>query len=79
VGGPAASLFLTLVGGTLALVTQPFNGVIWYLALFFFLDNLLVFTLGAFLPLNFSDGGTLLRYIKQTQRPTQWLTVKIDN
>ncbi|MBK7920605.1 MAG: hypothetical protein IPJ94_31005 [Chloroflexi bacterium] len=40
-----------------------------------FLDNLLVLTLGAFLPLGFTDGSTLLRYMNQSQRPSRWLTV----
>ncbi len=31
-------------------------------ALFFFLDNLLVLTLGALLPLGFTDGSTILRW-----------------
>jgi hypothetical protein len=61
-GGPAASFFMALVGGTLAILTQQFGVTIWYLALFFFLDNLLVFTLGALLPLGFTDGSTLLHY-----------------
>ncbi|MCP4424315.1 MAG: hypothetical protein GY803_07490 [Chloroflexi bacterium] len=41
---------------------RPLGGPIYYLSLFFFLDNLLVFTLGAFLPLGFTDGSTLIRY-----------------
>jgi hypothetical protein len=64
-GGPAASFFMALVGGTLAILTQQFGIVIWYLALFIFLDNLLVFTLGALLPLGFTDGSTLLHYWPQ--------------
>jgi hypothetical protein len=36
--------------------------VYWWVALFFFLDNLLVLTLGAFVPLGFTDGSTLLRW-----------------
>ena len=78
-GGPIASGLLALGAGLLALAMQWVGGIPLMVATLAFLDNLLVFTLGAFLPLNFSDGGTLLRYIKQTQRPTQWLTVKIDN
>jgi hypothetical protein len=41
------------------------TAVTGFLLLFFFLDNLLVFTLGAFLPLGFTDGSTLLRYWPQ--------------
>jgi hypothetical protein len=37
-------------------------GTLWLLATFFFLDNLLVLTLGSFLPLGFTDGSTLLEW-----------------
>jgi hypothetical protein len=59
-GGPAASLVVTLVAAVVAVVARPFGGAIWLVALFFFLDNLLVFSLGAFMPLGFTDGSTLL-------------------
>jgi Zn-dependent protease len=61
-GGPLASLLVTLVAGGLALALRPLGGAIWWVALFFFLDNLLVFTLGALLPLGFNDGSTLLHW-----------------
>lgn len=61
-GGPAASFFMSLAGGTLAILTQQFSVVVWYLAIFLCLNNLLVFTLGALLPLGFTDGSTLLHY-----------------
>ena len=64
-GGPAASLAMTVVMGLVVWGIRPYNAPIDYLALFFFLDNLLVFTLGAFLPLGFTDGSTLLRYWPQ--------------
>jgi hypothetical protein len=32
------------------------------LLVFFFLDNLLVFTIGSLLPLGFTDGSTLLAW-----------------
>lgn len=69
-GGPMASFLLAVVMGLVVWAIRPFGGAIWYLALFFFLDNLLVFTLGAFLPLGFTDGSTLLRY---------WPRPNIDN
>lgn len=62
-GGPLASLLVTVIAGVLALVFFGLGGVVWYVALFFFLDNLLVFFLGAFLPLGFTDGSTLLRWL----------------
>jgi len=59
-GGPTASLFVTLLAAVVAVVARPFGGAISLVALFFLLDNLLVFSLGAFLPLGFTDGSTLL-------------------
>ena len=61
-GGPAASGLLTLVAALIAVAVRPLGGATWWVALFFFLDNLLVFTLGAFVPLGFTDGSTLLRW-----------------
>lgn len=59
-GGPKFSAIVTLMGGIMALILSEIGGVVGYVALFFFLDNLLTFTLGAFLPLGFTDGSTLL-------------------
>jgi len=59
-GGPFGSLLVALAAGALALALRSIGGVAWWLALFLFLDNLLVFTLGALLPLGFNDGTTLL-------------------
>jgi len=59
-GGPFGSLLITLAAGALTLALRPAGGVAWWLALFLFLDNLLVFTLGALLPLGFTDGGTIV-------------------
>ncbi len=61
-GGAPASALAALVWGLLALLLSPNGGVVWYVALFACLDNLLDFTLGAFLPLSFTDGGTLMRH-----------------
>jgi hypothetical protein len=61
-GGPVASLLLTVIAGVIALAFRPLGGVYWSVALFFFLDNLLVLTLGAFVPLGFTDGSTLLHW-----------------
>ena len=62
-GGPLASLILTLIAGGITLALAGAGGVLWYVALFFFLDNLLVLTLGALLPLGFTDGSTLLHWL----------------
>jgi hypothetical protein len=59
-GGPLGSLLVTLVAAVLVLALRATQGVGWWLALFLLLDNLLVFTLGALIPLGFNDGGTLL-------------------
>ena len=61
-GGPALSLLLTVVAAAIAMALRPTDGAAWWVALFFCLDNLLVFTLGAFLPLGFTDGSTLLHW-----------------
>jgi hypothetical protein len=58
-GGPTISLVVTLFAIVPLLLLRQGTPA-WWLALFFFLDNLLVFTLGAFLPLGFTDGSTLL-------------------
>jgi hypothetical protein len=60
-GGAPASLLFTLVAGLLALIF-PMGSLLWWVALFLFLDNLFVFTLAAFLPLGFTDGSTLLHW-----------------
>ncbi|MFL5733055.1 MAG: hypothetical protein ACJ78Q_07610 [Chloroflexia bacterium] len=63
-GGPIASAVWSVLSGVivLALAASSVGGVAWWLALFFFLDNLLVFTLGSLLPLGFTDGSTLLEH-----------------
>jgi hypothetical protein len=61
-GGPIASLLLTLAAAVVALALRPAGGAPWWLAMFVFLDNLLVLTLGALLPLGFTDGSTLLHW-----------------
>jgi Zn-dependent protease len=67
-GGPVASLALTFVAGLLALTRSPFFGPYWWVLVFFFLDNLLVFALGSLLPLGFTDGSTLLRLRRDVKR-----------
>ncbi|MBI1279860.1 MAG: hypothetical protein GC179_17160 [Anaerolineaceae bacterium] len=58
-GGPIASAILSGILGLLALLLIPIGGLTLEIVLFLFLDNLLVFTLGALLPLPFTDGGTI--------------------
>ena len=64
-GGPLASALLTLLTGAIALALRPGGGVIWWVALFAFLENLFVFTLQAAVPLGFNDGATLWRWLRQ--------------
>lgn len=59
-GGPLASLLLTLAALGLALALRPAGGAAWLVALLFFVENLFVYTLQALLPLGFNDGATLL-------------------
>jgi hypothetical protein len=60
-GGPAASLLLSLASGGAALALRRRGGLPLRLAQFLFVDNLFAFTIGALLPLGFTDGSTLLR------------------
>jgi hypothetical protein len=61
-GGPSGSLFVSIVAAILALLLRNSGGVPFWLAVFFLLDNFLVFTLGSLLPLGFTDGSTLLEW-----------------
>jgi hypothetical protein len=61
-GGPTGSLIASLVAALLTLLLGNSGGLPWWLAVFFFLDNFVVFTLGPFLPLGFTDGSTLLHW-----------------
>ncbi|MCU0486462.1 MAG: hypothetical protein MUC85_10190 [Anaerolineales bacterium] len=68
-GGPIASGLVTLVTGMqLLIVNSAGDGLpsaIPFTALFIFWDNLLIFTLGSVLPLGFTDGSTILNYLKK--------------
>ena len=61
-GGPLGSFLFSIVALVLALVFRRVNETLGWAGTFFFLDNLLVFTLGPFLPLGFTDGSTLLQW-----------------
>lgn len=64
-GGPIFSFILALATGLVALALRPIGGLPLSLAVFSFLDNLLIFTLGALLPLGFTDGSTILTWWDQ--------------
>lgn len=61
-GGPIASTIVGVILGVLALLLNPVGGMVYAMVVFLFLDNLLVFVLGAFLPVPIADGGTLRRW-----------------
>jgi Zn-dependent protease len=61
-GGPIGSLLFSIVTGGIALLLRSAEPVVWWTALFVFLTNFVVLTLGAFLPLGFTDGSTLLEW-----------------
>jgi hypothetical protein len=61
-GGPASSLLFSLVAGLAVFALRSTEGVLWWVGLFFFVENLGLFTVGAFLPLGFTDGSTLLEW-----------------
>ena len=66
-GGPAASLLLTLVAGCTVLALREAPGNLRELALFCFVENLLVFTLQALVPLGFNDGTTLWHWLRENR------------
>jgi len=61
-GGPVGSGLLTLLLGLLLPVTTDWPSLPSLVVIFFFIDNLLVFTIGALVPLGFNDGGTLVKW-----------------
>lgn len=61
-GGPAGSFLFAILAGLIALVLRPYGEVLWWLALFMSLTSFVVFTLGSFMPLGFTDGSTLLEW-----------------
>ena len=64
-GGPVASGAMTVIAFIVLLVVQPSSALWHFVAWFFFLENLLVFTLQALIPLGFNDGSTILHYWRQ--------------
>jgi hypothetical protein len=60
-GGPIMSLIVTIIAGAIAWLLRSAGSPYTWIAVFAVLDNFVIFTLGAFLPLGFTDGSTLLR------------------
>ena len=61
-GGPIGSLLLAVVMGVISLGLRPSGGLLYGLLVYGFWSNLLFFTIGAMLPLGFTDGSTVLKY-----------------
>lgn len=62
-GGPLMSTLVMVACGALAVLlrTEP-PTALWWLLVWGWLDNLLVYSLGALLPVPIFDGGTLLKW-----------------
>lgn len=61
-GGPAVSFIVSVIAFLSLMIAQSGGGLFFWIALWFFLDNFLFFFLGAFLPLGFTDGSTILNW-----------------
>jgi hypothetical protein len=70
-GGPLASASFSLIAAVLVVVSRPIAGTSWWLLIFLLLDSFLVGTHGALLPLDFADGGTLLRLRRERAEAAQ--------
>jgi hypothetical protein len=66
-GGPTLSFVVLILAGVWTWWVWPPQGVGGWLAMFVLVDSLLTFTLGALLPLGFTDGSTLLRLWKKQE------------
>ncbi|MFY9614836.1 MAG: hypothetical protein WAT58_05500 [Candidatus Dormiibacterota bacterium] len=62
-GGPIGSAVMSVATGLLALVVAPFS--FSWIPLVAFLDNLFVFTIGAWVPLGFNDVSTILYWMRR--------------
>jgi hypothetical protein len=74
-GGPIASGILALLMAALTLAVRPIGGIPLMACSLSFFDNFFVLTLGAFLPLGFTDGSTILHYWNRHTPPQQWVTI----
>lgn len=69
-GGTRASVWLAVLGGVVAVAAWPLGGVARMVSAIFALENALIFTLGALVPLPFfeTDGTTLQRYRREHRK-----------
>jgi len=61
-GGPITSILLGFLAGVLALLFHPSASLAWWALIVVMLETWLLFGFGAFLPLGFTDGSTLLTW-----------------
>jgi hypothetical protein len=61
-GGPLASILFGAFAAVLALLVRPAGNFVWWVLVVALLDNWLILGFGAFLPLGFTDGSTLLAW-----------------
>ena len=65
-GGPIFSACLSAGAFLVILLTaRSADAMLWFVLWFFFLENLFVMTLQVFIPLDFNDGGTIWRWMRQ--------------
>jgi hypothetical protein len=66
VGGPIFSAWMSTIAFIVILMTIRTTAPVWqFVWWFFFLDNLFVMTLQAFIPLGFNDGATIWHWVRQ--------------
>ncbi len=61
-GGPAVSLLLAVLVAVIVWIFRTVDGPLWWVAVFVLVDHIAFLTLGALLPLGFTDGSTLLEW-----------------
>jgi hypothetical protein len=65
IGGPIFSAWLASIAFIILLMVIQSASAVWQFVLwFFFLENLIVFTLQVFLPLGFNDGATIWHWLR---------------
>ncbi len=64
-GGPIGSFVLSIISAFIAFALSSAGGILWLLALFFLFDNFVIFTLGSLTPLGFTDGSTILHWLRK--------------
>ncbi len=62
VGGPVFSLGMSFISLLLTFFVQSLGDTAVYLTLFFAADNFFIFSIGALIPLGFTDGSTIIKY-----------------